>query len=145
MKSFDPTSFLSLGSGRIRTADTYVDRVSSHFKGVPETILADTFIDETSVVMTRRIRFLFFKSARTTVLPGPDCVSRLGFIVFWNTSDPAVLETLHAEMVHLIERIGFTEPAIWCDNRKYHRNPKSLDCFWEEKLGDLFRYYKRAT
>ena len=141
MKSFDPTSFLGLGGGPIRIADTYVDRVSSRIKGV----LPDSIIEETSVVMTRRIRFLLFKSGRTTVLPGPDCANTPGFIVFWNTADPAVLEMLHIGMVQLIEKIGFTEPAVWCDRRPYNRNPKSLDYFWEEKLGDLFRYYKKAT
>lgn len=94
--------------------------------------------------MTRRIRWLWTRS-RTTVLPGDDCDSTRGFIVYWNSDDPAVLGRVHTGMVQIIERIGFTEPAIWCESRLQNRSKESLPRFWQQQLGDLFCYYRIAT
>jgi hypothetical protein len=108
-------------------------------------ILGESEAEETCVVMTRQIRWLWPRS-RTTVLPGPDCgFSTPGFIVWWNSSDPEALRRVHAGMVELIGRIGFTEPAVWCDRRHQNRSQRSLPRFWQERLGDLFCYYRKAT
>lgn len=95
--------------------------------------------------MTRRISWLIVTRSRTTVLPGPDCNSTPGFIVWWNSDDPVILGRAHLAVVQTIGRIGFTEPAVWCDRRDQNRNPKSLGYFWQEQLGDLFCYYRKAT
>lgn len=100
---------------------------------------------ETCIVMTRRIRWLFITRSRTTVFPGSDCRATPPFIVWWNSDDPEVLKSVHAGMVKVIEKIGFTEPAVWCDNRYKNANPNSLNYFWQEKLGELFRHYRKAT
>jgi hypothetical protein len=94
--------------------------------------------EETCTVMTRRIRWLIVTRSRTTVLAGTDCDSTPGFIVWWNTDDPVVLGRVHSGMLETIRRIGFTEPALWCDRRHQHRDPESLGYFWQEQLGDLF-------
>jgi hypothetical protein len=101
-------------------------------------------VSETCIVMTRRIRWLFINRSRTTVLPGEDCDSTPGFIVMWNSDNPAVLKLIHAGMVQIIERIGFTGPSVWCNRKHLNRNPKSLEYYWKEQLGDLFRYYRKA-
>ena len=54
--------------------------------------LAGFEIEESCLVMTRQIRWLWPRS-RTTVLPGDNCNSVLGFIVWWNSSDPADAST----------------------------------------------------
>jgi hypothetical protein len=100
--------------------------------------------EETCIVMTRRIRWLWPRS-RTTVLPGDDCNSTPGFIVWWNSNDPVVLQRVHTGMVQLIQRVGFTEPAVWCDRRHENRSRDSLPRFWKDKLGDLFSHYRKAT
>jgi hypothetical protein len=120
---------------------TLVDQVVSHRKG----FLGD-IQSETCTVMTRRIRWLFITRSRTTVLPGPDCGdSTPGFIVWWNTDDPVALQSIHDGMVRTIERTGFMEPAVWCHRRHEIRDPRSLDFYWQDQLGDLFVYYRRAT
>src|SRR5262245_23457890 len=119
--------------------DTLLNQVVWHRK-----ILGDISREETCTVMTRRIRWLWRRS-RTTVLPGPDCDWTPGFIVWWNSDDPAVLRRVHARMVQVVERIGFTAPAMWCDRRHQNRSRETLRRFWEEQLGDLFRYYRKAT
>jgi hypothetical protein len=101
-------------------------------------------VSETCIVMTRRIRRFFVNRSRTTVFPGEDCDSTPGFMVFWNSDDPTILRLVHTGMIQIISRIGFTEPAVWCDRRHLNRNPKSLEYFWQEQLGDLFRYYRKA-
>ena len=108
-------------------------------------ILGDIQSEETCTVMTRRIRWLIVSRSRTTVLPGPGCSSTPGFIVWWNSDDPTILERVHAGMVRIVRQIGFTAPAVWCDRRHENRNPKSLDYFWQEQLGELFRHYRKAT
>jgi hypothetical protein len=118
---------------------TLVDEVIYVRKGIVEEV-----VSETCIVMTRRIRWLFINRSRTTVFPGSDCDSTPGFIVFWNSHDPAVLKLVHKGMIQIIRRIGFTEPAVWCDRRHSNRNPKSLEYFWHEQLGDLSRYYRKA-
>jgi len=65
-------------------------------------------------------------------------------MIFWNSYDPAVLKLVHEGMIQLIRHIGFTEPAVWCERRHLNRSRKSLENFWQEKLGDLFRYYRKA-
>jgi hypothetical protein len=101
--------------------------------------------EETCRVMTRRQRWLFFTRSRTTVLPTSDCDSSPGFIVWWNSNDPAVLGPVHKRMVEIIGRIGFIEPAVWCESRLTNRSPTALGNFWRDQLGDLFRYYRKAT
>jgi hypothetical protein len=101
--------------------------------------------EETCTVMTRRIRWFIVARSRTTVLPGTDCDSTPGFIVWWNSDDPVILGRVHFAMVQIIGLTGFTEPAVWCDSRHENRNPKSLAYFWQERLGDLFCYYRKAT
>jgi|ERR1039457_582577 hypothetical protein len=118
---------------------TLVDQVVYNRKGIVEEI-----VSETCIVMTRQIRWLFINRSRTTVFPGEDCNSTPGFIVMWNSDDPAVLKSVHEGMVQIIKRIGFTEPAVWCDRRHQNRNPRSLEYYWKEQLGDLSRYYRKA-
>ena len=88
--------------------NTLLDRVVCR-----KTMLGAIEVEETCMVMTRRIRWLWTRS-RTTVLPGPDCDSTPGFFIWWNSDDPAILARVHTGMVRIIERIGFTEPAVWC-------------------------------
>lgn len=118
---------------------TLVDQIVYHRKGITEEV-----ISETCIVMTRRIRWLFINRSRTTVLPGENCDSTPGFIVFWNSDDPVILKSVHIGIIQIIGRIGFTEPAVWCDRRRLNRNPRSLEYFWHEQLGDLSRYYRKA-
>jgi hypothetical protein len=108
-------------------------------------VLEEYETKETCTVMTRRVRWFFITRSHTTVLPGPDCDSTQGFIVWWNSDDPIVLESVHSGMVEVVKRIGFTAPAIWCETRHEHRSRNSLNYFWEEQLGELFRHYKKAT
>jgi hypothetical protein len=107
-------------------------------------ILGDIEVEETCTVMTRRIRW-FWTRSRTTVLPGDDCNSTPGFIIWWNSDDPAILQRVHSGMVQIIERVGFTEPAVWCESRHRNRSKQSLPRYWQEQLGDLFCYYRKAT
>lgn len=100
---------------------------------------------ETCLVMTRRIRWVFITRSRTTVLPGDDCGSTPGFIVWWKSDDPTVLQFVHDRMVETIRQIGFTKPAVWCERRLENKSPRSLEYFWQEQLGDAFRYYRKAT
>src|ERR1700733_14290874 len=83
--------------------------------------------------------------SRTTVLPRSGCGPTPGFIVYWKSYDQVILERVHAGMVEIISRIGFNEPAVWCDRRYLNHNPKSLEYFWQEQLGSLFKYYRKAT
>ena len=122
------------------TLDTLLDHVVWHGK----TLLGGTEIEEACTVMTRRIRWIWTRS-RTTVLPGPDCDSTPGFILWWNSDDADVLRRVHVGMMQVIGRIGFTEPAVWCDRRHQNRSRHSLPHFWKEQLGDLFCYYRKAT
>lgn len=102
-------------------------------------------ITETSIVMTRQIRWLFINRSRTTVMPGEDCEWTPGFIVWWNNDDPTVLQLVHSCMVETIQRIGFSMPAVWCNRRHLNKNPRSLEYFWKDQLGDVFAYYRKAT
>ena len=120
--------------------NTLIDRVVWRGK-----VLGDIVSEETCTVMTRRIRWLVVTRSRTTVLPGADCGSTPGFIVWWNSYDPAILGRVHAAMVGVIGRIGFTEPAVWCDRRHKFWSRDSLRSFWQEQLGDLFCYFRKAT
>ena len=120
--------------------DTFVDKVSWQNK------FLDTLeIQETCIVMTRRIRWLFVYRSRTTVLPESDHNRIPGFIIWWNTSDLNALHRIHNGMVQTINRIGFTEPAIWCNRRQMNRSSKTLDNFWRDQLGKIFCYYRKAT
>lgn len=119
---------------------TLVDQVVSHRKG----FFGDTE-SETCTVMTRRIRWLFITRSRTTVLPSDDCNSTPGFIIWWKSDNSDDLQMLHEAMVQTIQRTGFTEPSVWCESRHQNRNPRSLDYYWQEHLGPLFVYYRRAT
>ena len=119
--------------------NTLIEQIVWHGK-----ILGDIQTEETCTVMTRQIRWLFITQSRTTVLPGDDCNSTPGFIVWWNSDDQTILQSVHAGMVQT-RRIGFTAPAVWCESRHTNRNPKSLDYFWQEQLGEVFRYYQKAT
>jgi hypothetical protein len=118
---------------------TLIDQVVYHRKGIAEEV-----VSETCIVMTRRIRWLFLNRSRTTVFPGEDCNSTPGFLVFWNSHDPAILKLVHEGMVQTINRIGFTAPSVWCDRRHLNRNRNSLEYFWREQLGDLSQYYRKA-
>ena len=120
--------------------DTLVDQVVWHGQSEPLPI------EETCTVMTRRIRWLFVNLSRTTVLPDSDCgFSTSGFIIWWKTSNPDILQRIHNGMVQTIKRIGFTEPATWCNRRHLNRSPKTLENYWRNQLGDIFCYYRKAT
>jgi hypothetical protein len=101
-------------------------------------------LTESCIVMTRRIRWLAMRS-RTTVFPKEDCDFVPGFIIWWNTNDRDALALIHHGMVQVIKRVGFSEPATWCKMRFKQRSPDSLPGYWREQLGELFRYYRKAT
>ena len=132
-KNFNGRSFTEM--------KTLLDQVTSHY----ESMLVGQRV-ENCTVMTRQIRWLFcINRSRTTVFPGADCDATPPFIVWWNSNDPEILRLVHVGMVRVIEKIGFTEPAVWCDNRLKNSNPNSINYFWQEQLGELFRYYRKAT
>jgi len=120
--------------------DTLVDKVTWQGR-----ILGGLEMQETCIVMTRRIRLLFFNRSRTTVLPDTNSNRIPGFIIWWNTSDPNTLHRIHNGIVQTISRIGFTEPAVWCNRQKMNRSRKTLANFWHDQIGENFFYYRKAT
>jgi hypothetical protein len=120
--------------------NTLVDKVTWQGK-----ILGGLETQEKCIVMTRRIRYLFINLSRTTVLPDSEVNEIHGFILWWNTSDPKVLFKIHKAVVRIINQIGFTEPAVWCNRRKLNRSRKTLVNYWRDHLGDIYCYYRKAT
>jgi hypothetical protein len=121
--------------------DTLLDNVVWRGK-----LLEKIDIEEKCLVVTRRITWFGLATrSRSTVLPVDYPGSTPGFIVWWNSNDPLVLQQVHPAMVQTIQRIGFTEPATWCERRHLNRSASSLPNFWRQHLGELFRYYRKAT
>jgi len=48
-------------------------------------------------------------------------------------------------MVQTIKQIGFLEPAYWCHHQRENRSRESIRYYWQEKLGELFIYFRKAT
>lgn len=87
-------------------------------------------------VMTSKQRVLFANISRTSLLI-PDSPNR-GGILWWNTGDEAALTQLHWKCVSIAEEVGSVELCVMC---AAHNSAAPL--YWQEMLGDDFRYLKR--
>jgi hypothetical protein len=60
-------------------------------------------------ILTKSRWLAIFPMPRTAVMPhSAGNLKRLGTSVKWTTDDPAVLETLHRAIVHLVQEVGIS-------------------------------------
>ena len=89
---------------------------------------------ESFYITTIRRAFLFINLSRTSVShPNlTDCA-----IVWWNTTDEATLAKLHRTCMDICSEVGFTEVWGQCGLKA-----PSAPIYWQEMLGDNFRFLK---
>jgi len=98
---------------------------------------------ESGLVTTCRLHRFFFFLSRSHTSVVSDCKTYSGapFALWWTTDDPVTLRLIHDDVVSVIRRIGFAQPATWQGNGL----PEQMDFFWRGHLGDSYRYYQKTT
>ena len=93
-------------------------------------------LSERFYVTTIRRVFLFINLSRTSVsYPAlTDCA-----ILWWNTTDEAMLAKLHRACMDICSEVGFIEVWDQCGLKA----PSAL-IYWQEMLGDNFRFLKKC-
>src|SRR5881296_3190235 len=90
---------------------------------------------EECCVMTRRQAFVILNFSRTSVFQ-PDLPGK-GGILWWRTSDEALLMRLHRAVVEICAEVGFSEFSVMCEARG-----PSAPYYWREMLGTQYRFLK---